>query len=205
MLCHRHIRTRRNIRARTTDWWAGLCMPSCLSELRPSHNSCLSVLSTCWRQLYVVYHRLFQHFLFHYWSAWPFTPLPSASWQGVCVGVHRADMECGRAFVCVCAVYQGMNKSQRAWVCFPWHGLRLNSRSLHPDIRLSFSPKPQQAEKSTKQGGISIFCPPPPSSARFVDKSSPHLFLSRWKTSPLPLPCSLCAMNERKREQERER
>lgn len=45
-----------------------------------------------------------------------------------------------------------MNKSQRAWICFPWHGFRLNSRALNPDIRLSFSPKPQWAEKSTKHG-----------------------------------------------------
>ncbi len=56
-----------------------------------------------------------------------------------------------------------MNKSQRAWICFPWHGLRLNSRSLHPDIRLSFSLNRSERKRAQNMGTqihrrISLFC-----------------------------------------------
>lgn len=97
-----------------------------------------------------------------------------------------------------------MNKSQRTWICFPWHGFRLNSRALNPDIRLSFSPKPQWAEKSTKHGNtthrdISLFCL---MICSFVAKSSLWPSRSRWKTSP-SLVFALCTWWMRKKENKR--
>lgn len=69
------------------------------------------------------------------------TPPPPNLMTGcVCVWGQAAHMKCVCARVYVRVQYtRGWMKSQRARVCFPWHGLRLNSYSLHPDIRLSFS------------------------------------------------------------------
>lgn len=135
-------------------------------------------------------------------------PHPSVSWQGVCGRTRSGHRVCTCTCVCVCAVYQGMNKSQRAWICFPWHGLRLNSRSLHPDIRLSFSPKPQRAGKSTKHWNTNtqmhlpflscylLFSLPPPSlfSLLFCSRVLPVALLVQVKdfSSPSPslfVPC----------------
>lgn len=88
-------------------------------------NSCLSTLV----HSPLKDHQLLWPFLFHYWSVWPSTPsdcpISVSSWQRVCV------------FLCVSlSVYESLPEGRS--VCFPWHGLRLNSRSLHPDTRLSF-------------------------------------------------------------------
>lgn len=132
----------------------------------------------------------------------------------VCGRTRSGHRVCMCKFMCVCAVvYQGMNKSQRAWICFPWHGFRLNTRALNPDIRLSFSPKPQWAEKSTKHGNTNTQRHLPFLShyllfsltlCSFVEKSSRGPPGPGERLLPRPLSFSLCSVNEGKRE-ERER
>lgn len=120
-----------------------------------------------------------------------------------CVGGQGADIERAYVSACVCVVvHQGMNKSQRAWICFPWHDFRLNSRALDPDIRLSFSPKPQWAEKSTKHGNTNTWRHLPFLSHYLLlcGQVVPVALLVQVKDFSLTLFCSLYSVNEEERE-----